>query len=167
MFDEPTAVFNERMLKPELQNLEDYVDGINNIVEAQQKVAINYFEDGSIEAAIPPLKILLNIMAYGNYEGKDISDPELRQFFDRDYVISSDWYQERLALKQQKDIKYYGSQIDYLESFMKNPHNDILVDDMNIKARLDTTKKLYNDVKSPDYLKRLVGTIGVDPLFKK
>jgi len=167
LFDEPTAVFNERMLKPELQNLEDYVDGINNILEAQKKVALNYFEDGSIEAATPPLKILLNIMAYGNYEGKDISDPELRQYFDRDYVISSDWYQERLALKQQKDIKYYGSQIDYLESFMKNPHNDILVDDMNIKARLDTTKKLYNDVKSPDYLKRLVGTIGVDPLYKK
>ncbi|GAA4963090.1 hypothetical protein [Algibacter aquimarinus] len=167
LFDEPTAVFNERMLKPELQNLEDFVDGIDNIVEAQQKVAINYFEDGSIEAAIPPLKILLNIMAYGHYEGKDISDPELRQYFDRDYVINTDWYKERLALKQQKDIAYYGSQIDYLESFIKNPHNDILVEDMQIKARLNTTKKLYDDVKSSHYLNRLVGTIGADPLYKK
>jgi len=166
LFDEPTAVFNERMLKPELQNLEDYVDGIANIVEAQQKVALNYFEDGSIEAAIPPLKILLNIMAYGNYEGKDISDPELRQYFDRNYVVNADWYKERLALKQQKDMAYFDSQINYLESFMKNPHNDILVDDLQIKARLDTTKKLYDDVKSPDYLNRLVGTIGVDPLYK-
>ena len=92
IFDEPTAVFSERMLKPELQGLEDYVDGINNIVETQQKVALNYFEDGSIEAAIPPLKILLNIMAYGEYEGKDISNPELRKYFDRDYVLNSDWY---------------------------------------------------------------------------
>jgi hypothetical protein len=167
LFDEPTAVFNERMLKPELQNLEDYVDGIANIVEAQQKVALNYFEDGSIEAAIPPLKILLNIMAYGNYQGKDISDPELRQYFNRDYVVNSDWYKERLALKQQKDIKYYGSQIEYLESFINNPYNDILVDDMQLNARLDATKKLCNDVKSPDYLNRLVGTIGVDPLYKK
>jgi hypothetical protein len=167
LFDEPTAVFNERMLKPELQNLEDYVDGINNIVEAQQKVALNYFEDGSIEAAIPPLKILLNIMAYGNYEGKDISHPELRKYFDRDYVLNSEWYKARLVLKQEKDIAYYGSQIEYLEAFMKNPHNDILVDDMQIKARLDATKKLYDAVKSPKYLKQLVGTIGVDPLFKK
>ena len=166
LFDEPTAVFNERMLKPELQNLEDYVDGIANIVEAQQKVALNYFEDGSIEAAIPPLKILLNIMAYGNYEGKDISNPELRQYFDRNYVVNADWYKERLALKRQKDMAYFDSQINYLESFMKNPHNDILVDDLQIKARLDTTKKLYDDVKSPDYLNRLVGTIGVDPLYK-
>ncbi|SHI39090.1 hypothetical protein [Algibacter luteus] len=167
LFDEPTAVFNERMLKPELQNLEDYVDGINNIVEAQQKVALNYFEDGSIEAAIPPLKILLNIMAYGNYKGKDISHPELRKYFDRDYVLNSDWYKERLVLKQEKDIAYYGSQIEYLESFMKNPINDILVEDMQINARLNATKKLYDAVKSKDYLTKLVGTIGVDPLFKK
>jgi hypothetical protein len=167
LFDEPTAVFSERMLKPELQNLEDYVDGINNIVEAQQKVALNYFEDGSIEAAIPPLKILLNIMAYGNYEGKDISDPELRQYFDRDYVINADWYKERLVLKQEKDIKYYGGQIDYLEAFMKNPYNDILIEDMKIKERLATTKKSFNNVSSDIYLKQLVGTIGVDPLYKK
>ncbi|MFI1773011.1 hypothetical protein [Thalassobellus citreus] len=167
LFDEPTAVFNERMLKPELQNLEDFVDGIKNITEAQQKVALNYFEDGSIEAAIPPLKILLNIMAYGNYEGKDISDPELRKYFDRSYIISTDWYKERLALKQQKDIEYYGSQVDYLKSFIEDPHNDVLVEEMNINKRLDATNKLYNNAKSPDYLNRLVGTIGVDPLFKK
>ena len=37
LFDEPLAVFNERMLKPELQGMEDFVDGINNIVEAQQR----------------------------------------------------------------------------------------------------------------------------------
>jgi len=43
LFDEPAAVFNERMLKPELQCKEDFVDGINNIVEAQQKVALRYF----------------------------------------------------------------------------------------------------------------------------
>ncbi|MGB5417929.1 hypothetical protein [Algibacter sp.] len=167
LFDEPTAVFNERMLKPELQNLEDYVDGIANIVEAQQKVALNYFEDGSIDAAIPPLKILLNIMAYGNYEGKAISDPELRKYFDRNYVVNADWYKARLALKQQKDIKYYGSQIDYLEEFINNPHNDILVDDLQIQSRLDATKELFKHVKEPEYLNRLVGTIGVDPLYKK
>ena len=167
LFDEPTAVFNERMLKPELQNLEDFVDGISNIVEAQEKVALNYFEDGSIDAAIPPLKILLNIMAYGNYEGKDISHPELRKYFNRDYVVSTDWYKERLALKQQKDITYYGSQIEYLEAFINNPYNDILVDDLQINKRLETTKKLYNDVKSPEYINHLVGTIGLDPLYKK
>lgn len=167
IFDEPTAVFNKRMLKPELQNLEDFVDGINNIVEAQQKVALNYFEDGSIDAAIQPLKILLNIMAYGHYEGKSISDPELRKYFDRSYVVNTDWYKERLALKQQKDIAYYRSQIDYLTAFINDSRNDILVEDMQLNERLKTTKALCDNVKSPDYLNQLVGTIGVDPLYKK
>jgi hypothetical protein len=167
LFDEPTAVFNDRMLKPELQGMEDYVDGINNIVEAQEKVALNYFEDGSVESAIPPLKILLHIMAYGHYEGKDISDPELRKFFSRDYVLNSDWYKERLVLKQKKDIAFYDAQITYLEGFISNPNNDMLVEDMNIKDRLETLKALYNKAQSNEYLNNLVGTIGADPLFKK
>ncbi|WNH08308.1 hypothetical protein [Thalassobellus suaedae] len=167
LFDEPTAVFNEKMLKPELQGLEDYVDGINNIVEAQEKVALSYFEDGSIEAAIPPLKILLHIMAYGSYEGKNINDPELRMYFDRDYVINSDWYKERLEIKQKKDICFYDSQIAYLETFMKNPNNDALVSEMKIKEQLDTVKERFNSVKSNDYINRLVGTIGADPLYHK
>ena len=29
-------------------------------------------------------------------EGKDISDPELRNLFNRDYVINSEWQKERL-----------------------------------------------------------------------
>ena len=78
LFDEPNAVFNEKMLKPELQGMEDFVDGISNIMEAQEKVALRYFEDGSIDSAIPPLKILLHIMAYGTYEGMEISDTKLR-----------------------------------------------------------------------------------------
>ena len=167
LFDEPTAVFNERMLKPELQGLEDYVDGINNIVEAQEKVAVKYFEDGSIESAIPPLKILLNIMAYGSYEGKDISDPELRKYFNRDYVLNSDWYKERLVLKQQKDIRFYKSQIEYLKAFMANPNNDILVSEMSIQDRLESVEKRYNEVNSESYVNRLIGTIGADPLYRK
>ncbi len=167
LFDEPNAVFNERMLKPELQGLEDYVDGINNIVEAQQKVAARYFEDGSIESAIPPLKILLHIMAYGSYEGKEISNPELRKYFESDYIINSDWYKDRLKLKQTKDIRFYDSQISYLETFIENPNNADLVSEMKIKDRLKSVKKLYSEAKSDVYLNSLVGTIGADPLFRK
>ena len=167
IFDEPTAVFSERMLKPELQGLEDYVDGIKNIVEAQQKVALNYFEDGSIEAAIPPLKVVLHIMAYGNYEGKDISDLELRKLFNRDYIVNSDWYKERLKLKQQKDISFYKNQIKYSEDFIANPFNIFLVEEMDINNRLEKLKLEYKKVNSNDYLKSLMGTIGTDPLYRK
>lgn len=167
IFDEPDAVFNERMLKPELQGLEDYVDGINNIMEAQEKVALRYFEDGSIAAAIPPLKILLHIMAYGNYEGKDISHPELRAYFERDYVINSDWYKERLKLKQQKDIKFYEDQMGYLERFISHIDNYDIVIEMDLNNRLQNVKNLYQEASSNEYLDSLVGTIGADPLFRK
>ncbi len=167
LFDEPLAVFSERMLKPELQGMEDFVDGINNIVEAQQKVALAYFEDGSIEAAIPPLKILLHIMAYGNYEGKEISHPELRKYFTRESVINSDWYLERLVLKQKRECDFYNSQIEYLKKFIANPDNSDIVIEMDIKGRMEKAKKCLTEVSSPAYLESLIGTIGLDPLFKK
>ncbi|WP_430812533.1 MULTISPECIES: hypothetical protein [unclassified Carboxylicivirga] len=166
LFDEPLAVFNEEMLKPELQGMEDFVDGINNIVEAQQKVALRYFEDGSIDAAIPPLKILLHIMAYGHYEGKDISDPELRKYFDRDYVINSDWYKARLALKQEKEVSFRKKQIAYLEAFVSKPENREIKVDLDIDGRLVKAKEMLAYADSDQYLKDLEGTIGADLIYR-
>lgn len=167
LFDEPLAVFNERMLKPELQNMEDYVDGINNIVEAQKKVALQYFEEGSVEAAIPPLKVLLNIMAHGHYEGKTIDHPELRKLFDRDYVINSDWYIERLKLKQQKAVAFCQYQIDYINCFKQESTNAGLNGIMKINEKLDKLKERLAYLESQQYFNDLIGTIGSDPLFKK
>lgn len=167
LFDEPLAVFNERMLKPELQGMEEYVDGINNIVEAQQRVALQYFEEGSVEGAIPPLQILLHIMAYGHYEDKDINDPELRKFFDRDYVINSDWYKERLVRKQEQDKKFLSERIADLEAFKANKDNAFLLDEMNIDSRIEKAKASLVYIESEQYLKDLEGTIGADPLFRK
>ncbi len=167
LFDEPLAVFNERMLKPELQSMDDYVDGIKNITEAMQRAALPFFEDGSVEAAIPPLKVLLHIMAYGHYEGKDICDPELRKLFDREEVLKSDWYNERLRLKQTRYKAFFVSQIEYLEDFKANAENATLVEEMDIEGRLKKAEACLAYVDSKQYLKDLVGTIGVDPLFRK
>lgn len=166
LFDEPLAVFNERMLKPELQGMEEYVDGINNIVEAQQRVALRYFEEGSVDSAIPPLKILLHIMAHGHFEGKDLNDPELRKQFDREVVINSDWYKKRLALKQDKDVKLLKSQIQYLADFVNEATNAELVEEMQIAQRIGKAKERLQHFESDAYLDELVGTIGADPLFK-
>jgi hypothetical protein len=167
LFDEPLAVFNERMLKPELQGMDEFVDGINNITEAMQRASLPYFEDGSVEAAIPPLKVLLNIMAYGHYEGKDISDPELRKLFKREEVIKSDWYKARLKLKQDKDIAFHMEQLAYLEGFMNNKNNAMLVKEMDIAGRLQKVKEMLTYAESKQYIKDLTGTIGADFLFKK
>ena len=105
IFDNPNVVFDEALLKPETQDMDAYVDGICNIVEAQQGVARGYINDGSVENACPPLKALLYIMAEGNYKGKDIDHPDIRRMFTADYLLNSDWYQQRLSIKQERDVR--------------------------------------------------------------
>ncbi len=56
VFDNPRKVFEEKILKPETQDLDSFVDGVLFIAESQKKVAIVYLEDGSFELACPPLQ---------------------------------------------------------------------------------------------------------------
>ena len=88
IFEIPGSVFPEEMLRPEKQNPADYAKGINAIVEAQQRVALEYFEDGSIDLACPPAKAILKIMA----EGKRADDPAIRELFTLESLLVSDWY---------------------------------------------------------------------------
>lgn len=106
-------------------------------------------------------------MAYGHFDGKDISNPELRKQFDREQVIKSDWYLERLKQKQQKDVAFCKKQINYLTQFMQNPDNASLVVEMNIPERIEKAQNNLKEISSEAYFKNLIGTIGIDPLFKK
>lgn len=162
LFDNPTTVFDEAMLKPETQDMEVYAEGIKNITDAQQRVAQNYIDDGSIDGACPPIKALLYLMAQGNYEGKDASHPEIRHMFTRDYLLSSDWYQQRLSLKQQLDVQLWQSHIDYLRHCLN------ICTESDEKNRLDSllesSKQQLTHLESADYLASLSGTIGADGL---
>ncbi len=166
IFDEPLAVFNEQMLRPEKQDMEAFVDGINNIVEAQQRVALGYFEDGSVQAAVPPLKALLHIMAYGTFEGKTIADPEIRGLFDRDAVISSNWYRERLLLKQKYEIRFLEKSLENLRKFAAEPINTDYSKALGIAQRIKETETALMFAESTAYTDFLHGTIGKDPLYK-
>src|SRR5262249_2541636 len=87
----PGVVFTPQMLRPELQDMDIFADGVDNIVTAQKNVAKMYFDDGSIERACPPLRALLEIMANGTWQGKDLEHAEVRRLFTREYVLGSDW----------------------------------------------------------------------------
>lgn len=166
IFDEPQAVFNEKILKPEVQDMEAFVDGINNITEAQQKIALEYFSDNSVNSAIPPLKALLHIMAYGEYNGKTIADNEIRNMFTREAVISSEWYKERLILKQKHDQALYERHTAYIKKFIENPVNAPIIKAKQIFDKLSQAEKELERIKSDEYLKSLYGTIGLDPLHR-
>ena len=146
IFEMPSAVFPEDLLRPEKQDLAAFVAGMDAIVEAQKSVALIYFEDGSVEAACPPIKALLHIMAHGEYEGMRECDPSLRAMFTRDSLLKSDWYKERLRAKQAVDIALWKRH----------------------KAAQDTpqTRERLEQVSSEKYLTELVGTIGADPSLR-
>jgi hypothetical protein len=164
IFDAPRAVFGEAILRPESQDMAVFVDGVENIVEAQQKVAATYLQDGSVEDACPPLKALLHIMANGQYQGKDAHDPAIRALFTREALLASDWYQERLMTKQTRDIRLCERHITYLETFAHRASHQDLADKLNINERLRGAKNKLEWVKSKAYLQSLSGTIGADPL---
>ncbi len=164
IFDNPDAVFTTEILQPESQDLDVFVDGINNIVEAQQRVAQQYLDDGSIEEAAPPLKALLHIMATGSYEGKDVHHPDIRQMFSRDYLLDSEWYRQRLMVKQQREIALWKQHIKNLQKFLDLPSHADMASRMDLQGRLESARKRLQQVQTDEYLKGLIGTIGADPL---
>ncbi|MEQ1543900.1 hypothetical protein [Methyloglobulus sp.] len=162
VFNFPTAVFDEAMLKPETQDMNSYVDGVNNVYEAQQRVAEMYFEDDSIHDACPPLQALLYIMANGEYEGKTINDPAIRNLFTHDYLLQSDWYQKRLKIKQQRDSELWQRHMDHIKACLTDLDRFDPLSHEDLTKKLEQTEQMLAKISSPSYLDSLQGTLGAD-----
>lgn len=162
IFISPSIVFNEEMLRPELQDMDVFVEGIESLVATQKRVAEFYFADGSVEAACPPLKALLHIMAKGHYQGKTINDSEVRNLFNRETLLRSSWYLGRLETRQKREIQLWKHHIEALENFLKNPSGDTGFK-LEIQERLEKSKETLKKRISNSYIEDLKGTIGADP----
>jgi hypothetical protein len=156
IFETPNAVFTEELLRPEKQDLASFVQGMTAIVDTQTAVARNYFEEGSVDAACPPLKALLHIMVHGSFLGKTLDDPELRTLFTREAVLGSEWYRERIEVKQARDVALWRRHVAALEGAPASPG-------LPFAERLEYARAQYARVSSPAYRKELMGTIGADP----
>ncbi len=163
VFNHPTAVISDEMLQPELQGMDIFADGMDNIVATHKRVAQYYFEDGSIKDACPPLKALLHIMLEDQFEGKDLTSPEIRAMFTREALVNSDWYKVRLAKKQEKEGRRWRRNVDYLSKFLNKPGHVDEAKRLGIEARLEHAVAKLQHVKSPEYLAQLNGTLGADP----
>jgi hypothetical protein len=162
VFNHPHVVLTEDMLKPELQGMDSFAEGMENIVSTQKRVAEHYFSDGSIAWACPPLKALLHIMRDGHYEGKTFDAPEIRTLFTRESVLASDWYRARLLAKQGIDARLWERHMDYLEKFLGNPSYAGVAGRMGIKDRLAKARLKLAEVHSAGYVDHLVGMTGVE-----
>jgi hypothetical protein len=164
VFNNPETVLNEEMLKPELQDMDAFVEGMETTQAAHKQAALNYFEDGSIDDACPPLKALLHIMAYGEYEGKGLDSEEIRSLFTRESMLNSDWYQARLASQQEKDIQSWSASVDYLTHFLSKQSHTGVAERLDIASRLTAAKQELERVSTKNYTDTLVGTLGRNPI---
>lgn len=157
IFTSPEVLFTEAMLKPELQNLDVFADGLDNMMTTHQTVAANYFRDGSIDLACPPLKALLHIMKEGHFAGKTLEDPEIRLLFEPDLILKSDWYRARLKAKQRLDQLHWDRALTYLtQAPMPFTGLDELV---------QTVRDLRERCAADRYVEDLAGTLGRDTAF--
>jgi hypothetical protein len=164
VFNHPHAVFTEEMLKPELQSAEIFAEGMDNIVATQKRVAKMYFDDGSISQACAPVKALLYIMLNDEWEGKNLGDAEFRKLFTRENLLSSDWYAARLAAKQKVDKILCRRHVEYLNQFLRKPSHEDVAENLGVGNRLACARKFLDEVESPEYLKKLSGTLGAEPV---
>lgn len=158
IFENPSAVFTEEMLRPELQGEELFAQGVDAIVAAQTEVARGYFQDGSVEAACPPLKALLHVMVHGHHEGARVDDPRFRQLFTREALLASDWYRERLRVKQRRDVALWRR---HEEALARHAGSGRPLPDLEVRQAAVRAQRAR--VEAPAYLEELVGTLGADP----
>jgi len=164
VFDNPNRVFDTEILRPETQDPAAFADGILYIAEAQQRVARMYFEDGSIDIACPPLKALLHLMVDGSFERKTIRDPEIRNLFTKKSLLASDWYTDRLRLRQLREQQLWQRHVQSLETFFNSNEFQEEKLSMNISGRLEKSRQRLSTVLSTEYLTDLQGTLGTDRL---
>ena len=164
VFTHPHVVFTDEMLRPELQDMAIFAEGMDTMVTTHKRVAESYFADGGIDYACPPLRALLAIMAKGEYEDHGLDAPEVRALFTREAMLGSTWYRDRLDAKQRNEIALWQRHVKTLEALLDEPVYKDVVTRMGLKPRLAHAKTELARVQSPAYRASLHGTLGAQPL---
>jgi hypothetical protein len=159
----PSTVFEEEHLRPELQDRACFASGMENIVQAMRNAALGYFADGSVEQAVPPLQALLHIMRDGNCDGAGLDDRDFRALFTRDHLLASDWYRARLLAQQKRDIAQAEAQAAYLQKVLSRSNYADVSEQLRLRERLAEMETAAGAARAPAYVDTLVGSLGVDP----
>ncbi len=133
----------------------------DNIKEEKQKqVAWQYLKNENMAVAIPPLKALLLKMLERSGNREDFS----AKLFSRENLVQSDWYHARLKAKQSRYLVLWQRHLQNLEKFLNENSDPKIAERLNLKRRLQVTHEHLLSVASREYVNRLVGTIGAQPL---
>jgi len=157
-------VFEDDVLHPEKQDMDSFAEAVKSLVEVQKVIGQKYFDDGTEPMLCPPLRALVNIMVHGNYKGKTLSDPEIRDMFTLKNMLASKWYRDRLVHQQEVDMRNWKKKVDCLSAFVNSDFNEEPVKLLHLRERLTEAEKKLAEVSDPKYPDTLVGTIGCDLL---
>lgn len=161
IFLHPHVVFSEPMLKPELQDTDTYAESVRTIVKTHQRVAQSYIDDGTIVLAVPPIKALLEIMATGtSEEGLTLHDPEFRAMFERDNVLASEWYAERLRSKTAADAKLAEMSTGAMQRFIGEEINANAARRLGIEEKIVAMQAKLKKNSGEEAAEALRGTLG-------
>ncbi|MSU23650.1 MAG: hypothetical protein EXS32_07490 [Opitutus sp.] len=159
----PSTVFEDEFLQPEKQDAATFADGVDNIVAAMRAAAENYFADGSIAQAVPPLRALLHVMRDGTWEGRGPDDAAFRALFTRETLLASAWYRARLEAQRTIDAHLWTRHAGYLDKFLSRPNYADIATRLDIRGRLARAATAARAAREPAYLEKLTGTLGAEP----
>lgn len=163
LFNQPHTVLTEDILRPELQDLAQYVDSVENIAATHCRVAAHYFGDGSVAQAVPPLRQLLEIMRQGGTADRQLQIPEFRALFTRESVLASAWYQARLQARRTSEIRHWTRMLAYFDRFILRVEYAGEVDRLGLLERRAFAQRMRDRCASKGRIQELSGTIGGEP----
>lgn len=166
IFMHPDVVFTQEMLRPELQDEAMFAESVATIVATHQRVAQAFFDDGTVELAVPPIRGLLEIMATGvTAQGHDLDSPEFRELFTRESVLASDWYFARLDAKRAEDVRRAKAAVDTMSGFYRKDGNEAAIERIGMADRLEQGMASLRRYRSDAYRASLIGTLGRQVYF--
>lgn len=160
IFLHPHLVFTSEMLRPELQDEAVYAESMATIVTTHGRVAQSYIDDGTLPLGVPPIRALLEIMALGkSTDGLTLQDEAFRKQFERETVLASDWYAERLKSERASQISFVERSLAAVDDFLSRPQGEAAQRRLGLadrRGRLENELAALRDDSRTD----LVGTLG-------
>jgi len=80
--------------------------------------------------------------------------------------LQSDWYKERLKIKQQRDAALWQMNRNYVEQKMDEINESVNDLWAELQDQMEKAEQMLEWVNSDSYLERLQGTLGADWIHK-
>ena len=104
-------------------------------------------------------------MAHGTWEGKDAHHPEVRSLFDRDAMLSSDWYAARLEAKASADRRLWEKHVADLSAFLGRSSRLQAGELADVDQQLQRAQQQLAELQSGNATELYHGTLGLEPAF--